>query len=291
MLWEMVKIGVSVAMLVLAPRIVPALSWPALLVAMVVCMKVYWFALLWRGRRSTRQNEHAESRDMAAEEHAPTAGEYIVHHLTHLQNQQAEGRWSTSRSSTSTRCSSRSLLGVLGCWLLWLAARKATSGVPGRFQAAVEILVEMVDTQAKGIVHNAAQPQVRRAAGAHGVRLDLPAERDGPAAGRPAARGSGSRSTAPPATTRTTPTCASCPPPTSRSRWACRSACCWSACSTTSRSRALGGWVHELFAAPFGASHCRCCGPFNFADADRSSSSPRPSRTACGCSATCTPAN
>ena len=47
------------------------------------------------------------------------------------------------------------LLGVIGCWLLWRAARKATSGVPGRFQAAVEILVEMVDSQAKGIVHNA----------------------------------------------------------------------------------------------------------------------------------------
>jgi F-type H+-transporting ATPase subunit a len=41
------------------------------------------------------------------------------------------------------------------CFLLWKAARKATSGVPGRFQAAVEILVEMVDAQAKGIVHNA----------------------------------------------------------------------------------------------------------------------------------------
>jgi len=39
--------------------------------------------------------------------------------------------------------------------LLWKGARKATSGVPGRFQAAVEILVEMVDSQAKGIVHNA----------------------------------------------------------------------------------------------------------------------------------------
>jgi F-type H+-transporting ATPase subunit a len=38
---------------------------------------------------------------------------------------------------------------------MWLAARKATPGVPGRFQAAVEILVEMVDNQAKGIVHNA----------------------------------------------------------------------------------------------------------------------------------------
>jgi F-type H+-transporting ATPase subunit a len=47
------------------------------------------------------------------------------------------------------------VIGVVGCWLLWLAARKATSGVPGRFQAAVELLVEMVDSQARGIVHNA----------------------------------------------------------------------------------------------------------------------------------------
>jgi ATP synthase protein I len=26
------------------------LSWPALLVTLAVCIKVYWFALLWRGR-------------------------------------------------------------------------------------------------------------------------------------------------------------------------------------------------------------------------------------------------
>jgi F-type H+-transporting ATPase subunit a len=39
--------------------------------------------------------------------------------------------------------------------VLWLAARKATSGVPGRFQAAVEMLVEMVDNQAKANIHNA----------------------------------------------------------------------------------------------------------------------------------------
>jgi len=47
------------------------------------------------------------------------------------------------------------LLGVLVCFVLWRAAKTATAGVPGRFQAAVEILVEMVDAQAKGIVHNA----------------------------------------------------------------------------------------------------------------------------------------
>lgn len=50
MLWEMVKIAVSVAMLLLAPKIVQPLSWPALLAGLVLCMKVYWFALLWRGR-------------------------------------------------------------------------------------------------------------------------------------------------------------------------------------------------------------------------------------------------
>jgi ATP synthase protein I len=50
MLWEFMKIGVSVVMLMLAPKLVPGLSWPALLAALIVCIKVYWFALLWRGR-------------------------------------------------------------------------------------------------------------------------------------------------------------------------------------------------------------------------------------------------
>ena len=52
MLWEMVKIAVSVALLVGAPRLVPHLSWPALLVALVLCIKVYWVALAWRGRKT-----------------------------------------------------------------------------------------------------------------------------------------------------------------------------------------------------------------------------------------------
>jgi ATP synthase protein I len=50
MLWEVLKIGVSVVMLMLAPQILQPLSWPALLVTLAVCIKVYWFALLWRGR-------------------------------------------------------------------------------------------------------------------------------------------------------------------------------------------------------------------------------------------------
>ena len=95
---------------------------------------------------------------MAAESHAagqgPTAGEYIIHHLTHLQNQKQTAIIDFSVFNLDSIFWA-TLLGVLTCFVLWRAAKTATSGVPGRFQAAVEILVEMVDNQAKSIVHNA----------------------------------------------------------------------------------------------------------------------------------------
>jgi F-type H+-transporting ATPase subunit a len=90
----------------------------------------------------------------AAAGHAPTAGEYIVHHLQHLQNRKQTAVVDFSVFNIDSIFYAV-VLGVLTCWLLWRAARKATPGVPGRFQAAVEILVEMVENQAKGIVHNA----------------------------------------------------------------------------------------------------------------------------------------
>ncbi|MBL8328543.1 MAG: F0F1 ATP synthase subunit A [Rubrivivax sp.] len=85
----------------------------------------------------------------AAEGHAPTAGEYIIHHLKHLQA--GSGFWTFNLDSIFYS----TVLGIVGCFLLWRVAKAVTSGVPGRLQAAVEFLVEMVDTQAKGIVHNA----------------------------------------------------------------------------------------------------------------------------------------
>jgi len=91
---------------------------------------------------------------MAAEGHAPTAGEYIVHHLTHLGTGKPKSLVDFSVINYDSVFFT-TLLGIIGCLLLWTAARKATSGVPGRFQAAVEILFEMVESQAKGIVHNA----------------------------------------------------------------------------------------------------------------------------------------
>ena len=91
---------------------------------------------------------------MAAEATAPSSSDYIVHHLTHWQNKPQTEIVDFSVFNIDSIIFSVAL-GVLGCFFLWQAARKATSGVPGRFQAAVEILIEMVDAQAKSIVHNA----------------------------------------------------------------------------------------------------------------------------------------
>ena len=91
---------------------------------------------------------------MAASGQGPTAGEYIVHHLQHLQNAKQTSVVDFSVFNLDSIFYA-TLLGIVGCFFLWRAASRATSGVPGRFQAAVELLVEMVDNQAKGIVHNA----------------------------------------------------------------------------------------------------------------------------------------
>ncbi len=88
--------------------------------------------------------------------HAPTASEYVVHHLTHLNNtghaQENIVDWSVINIDSMFYSIA---LGLLTVFLLWLAARKATSGVPGRFQGFVELMVEMVADQAKGIIHSA----------------------------------------------------------------------------------------------------------------------------------------
>lgn len=53
LLWELVKIGLTVALLVAAPKVVPGLSWLALLAGVILATKMYWVALAW-GRRSRR---------------------------------------------------------------------------------------------------------------------------------------------------------------------------------------------------------------------------------------------
>jgi F-type H+-transporting ATPase subunit a len=89
---------------------------------------------------------------MAATGQAPTATEYIVHHLTHLATGKQQSIIDFSVFNVDTIVFSVAMM-VLTLLLLWLTARKVTSGVPGRFQAAVESLVELVEEQSKSIVH------------------------------------------------------------------------------------------------------------------------------------------
>ena len=95
------------------------------------------------------------STELAAEgaaNHALTSTEYINHHLGHLQSSHQHGIIDFHVINYDTMFWSISM-GVIGLLVMWLAARRATSGVPGRFQALVEMLVEMVEDQSKAIVH------------------------------------------------------------------------------------------------------------------------------------------
>ena len=87
---------------------------------------------------------------------APTAGEYIVHHLTHLNTTGHAQKDIIDFTVLNVDTLVFSLLmGILGLFVMWRVAKSATSGVPGRMQAAVELVLEMVNEQAKGIVHSA----------------------------------------------------------------------------------------------------------------------------------------
>jgi F-type H+-transporting ATPase subunit a len=83
---------------------------------------------------------------------APSATEYIVHHLTHLATGKQKFIVDFSVVNVDTIFFSVACLG-LTLFLLHRAARAATAGVPGRFQAFVEMIVEMVEEQSKSIVH------------------------------------------------------------------------------------------------------------------------------------------
>ncbi|HXF47541.1 MAG TPA: F0F1 ATP synthase subunit A [Burkholderiaceae bacterium] len=88
---------------------------------------------------------------MAASQ-APTATEYIVHHLTHAAT--AKQTFIVDFSVVNLDTVFFSVLMLLTALLvLRAAAKRATAGVPGRFQAFVEMIVELVEEQSKSIVH------------------------------------------------------------------------------------------------------------------------------------------
>ncbi|MBC7434788.1 MAG: ATP synthase subunit I [Bdellovibrionales bacterium] len=55
--WEMVKIALTVAMLLAAPKVIQGLSWPAMLVGLVVTMQVYWAAPFLAPRKTKHRDE------------------------------------------------------------------------------------------------------------------------------------------------------------------------------------------------------------------------------------------
>src|SRR5215468_4109319 len=88
---------------------------------------------------------------MAAEQ-APGATEYILHHQTFLSNKAPHGIVDFSVINYDTVFFSV-LLAVVFCAAFWLVARRATTGVPGRFQNFIEIIVEFVDHQVRDTFH------------------------------------------------------------------------------------------------------------------------------------------
>jgi F-type H+-transporting ATPase subunit a len=88
----------------------------------------------------------------AAADVSPQAA-YIQHHLVHF-NSIGEKQTAIADFSVLNFDSMfwSFLMGLIAVGFMWMAARRVTSGVPGRFQGFVEMLVDMVDQQARSIV-------------------------------------------------------------------------------------------------------------------------------------------
>ncbi len=91
-----------------------------------------------------------------SEAHTTTASEYIVHHLAQLNTSGHPQQEIVDFSILNLDTIFFSIaIGILALFFMRRIAKNVTSGVPGRTQAALEIILEMVNNQAKGIVHSA----------------------------------------------------------------------------------------------------------------------------------------
>lgn len=95
-----------------------------------------------------------------------TSADYIQHHLTNwtfgkMPNEEA---WRFAHSSAEAKAMGFNAihvdsllwsigLGIFFCWLFWSVAKRATSGTPGKLQAAVESIIEFVDSSVKESYH------------------------------------------------------------------------------------------------------------------------------------------
>ncbi|KAB0622886.1 F0F1 ATP synthase subunit A [Acinetobacter gandensis] len=102
---------------------------------------------------------------MAAEEHALTSTEYIQHHLTNLTyGKMPDGTWKLAETAkeaqemgfTAIHLDSMGWsigLGLIFCFMFWIVAKAANAGVPTKFQSAIEMIIEFVDSSVRDTFH------------------------------------------------------------------------------------------------------------------------------------------
>ncbi len=79
---------------------------------------------------------------------AITPSEYIEHHLQNLRIRVGEGDfWQLDVDSMIMSI----IVGVIGLGIFWLVARRVTAGVPGRLQGFIELVLQFVDDTVKDV--------------------------------------------------------------------------------------------------------------------------------------------
>src|SRR5690606_37591724 len=124
---------------------------------------IFGALLVGRGGGSGAETGQATSKSGRMDEshtggHEQTATEYIGHHLTNLQVCRVDGQWVWNDCAGFWVLNVASmffsvLLGVVFIWLFGRVAKSATTGKPGKFQAAIEMVIGFVDTSVKDAFH------------------------------------------------------------------------------------------------------------------------------------------
>ena len=102
---------------------------------------------------------------MAAEEHTLTSSEYIQHHLTNMTyGKMPDGTWKLAETAAEAKDMGFTAihldsmgwsigLGLIFCLLFWIVAKAANAGVPTKFQSAIEMIIEFVDSSVRDTFH------------------------------------------------------------------------------------------------------------------------------------------